>query len=180
MGKKVNFLGMFDTDSYTGLPYSVNPEASPMWQHMTHIYHRFRQVLFLGGLFLTDPVTTARYKFKSLKRRQADAKWEREYDKVAEGLDAMPEFLNDVKRATYHALHEYELKPYDGDVDVYMAKKKTYYMEDFKYYGWKRYITGNLRIHHIPGDHSHIFHPPNNKIFADSVQKRLFESFSKK
>ena len=140
---------------------------------MLKMYHRARQLLFLGGLFITDPVTTAKYKLKSIKRIQADAKWEREYEKRADGLDAMPDFMQDVKRATFHALRNYRMTPYDGDVDVIMAKKKTYYMEDFKFYGWKRFIKGDLKIHLIPGDHSHIFHPPNNGVFASQVQKQL-------
>ncbi len=46
-------------------------------------------------------------------------------------------------------------------------------MEDFKYLGWKPYALKGINVHDIPGEHNSIFAPPNDKEFAEVLQKCL-------
>jgi hypothetical protein len=47
-------------------------------------------------------------------------------------------------------------------IDLFRAKEKTYYMDDFVYLGWKEFALGGIDIHEIPGDHNYMFAPPND------------------
>ena len=73
----------------------------------------------------------------------------------------------------YQAAEDYKLTPYDGTIDLFRAKRKTYYLPDFEYYGWKPFALCGVNIHEVPGDHAEIFNPPNVEELAKVLQACL-------
>ena len=70
-------------------------------------------------------------------------------------------------------MRNYVLKPLNIAIELFRAKKRTFYMEDFEYLGWKPYALNGVNIHDIPGEHNLIFAPPNDKEFAVVLQDCL-------
>ncbi|MBC8151317.1 MAG: hypothetical protein H7Z72_00230, partial [Bacteroidetes bacterium] len=71
------------------------------------------------------------------------------------------------------ALANYRMKPYDGVIDLFRAKTRFYFVEDFTFLGWDRYASEGVRVHQVPGDHKSMLLPPNDKEFARILQKAL-------
>jgi thioesterase domain-containing protein len=71
------------------------------------------------------------------------------------------------------AARDYKLTPYDGKVDLFRAKRKTYYLPDFEYLGWKPFALRGVNIHEVPGEHAEIFNPPNVEELAKVLQACL-------
>jgi hypothetical protein len=75
----------------------------------------------------------------------------------------------------YNALKSYTLKPAPVLLDLFRAEKKAFYIPERKTYGWGRFASKGVNVHNIPGEHSLIFAPPNDKFFAAILDKRLDE-----
>jgi thioesterase domain-containing protein len=90
--------------------------------------------------------------------------------KKKEGFSA---YTDDINEKSLKAQRNYELKPVDIAVELFRAKKKTFYMDDFDLLGWKPYALKGVTVHDIPGEHNTIFAPPNDKVFASVLQKCL-------
>ena len=67
----------------------------------------------------------------------------------------------------------YILKPLNITLDLFRAKKRTFYMEDFEFLGWGKYALKGVNVHDVPGDHKTMLQPPNDKEFARVLQNRL-------
>ncbi|WP_317171605.1 non-ribosomal peptide synthetase [Spirosoma profusum] len=77
------------------------------------------------------------------------------------------EAINDI------ALARFQLRPADLEVHVFKALIQTFYVADKDYYGWRNFARKGVHIHDVPGEHSYIFAPPNDKEFARILQKVL-------
>ena len=64
-------------------------------------------------------------------------------------------------------------------IEVFRAEKRTFYMADFEYLGSKPYALGGVNIHIISVEHNTIFKAPNDKIFANVLQKCPDEAIKK-
>lgn len=69
------------------------------------------------------------------------------------------------------ALDNYEVKPYDGTIDLFLSKIKIYYLRDMQYLGWGNYALKGIRRHKVEGDHDHMILPPNTESFAKKLQE---------
>jgi hypothetical protein len=81
-----------------------------------------------------------------------------------------------VHRANSRADRTYSIPSYSGTVHLFKAKKQTFYIPEPLKYGWDRVALGGVVVHEVPGEHSNTFAPPNDKSFADLLQKSLNES----
>ena len=89
-------------------------------------------------------------------------------------------YANNIDVKNVEAWEKYVFTPYNGSIELFRAKKRTFYMDDFEYLGWKPFALKGIRIHEIPGEHNYIFAPPNDKEFAEILQNCLDESSLKK
>ncbi|MDB5008424.1 MAG: tycC [Mucilaginibacter sp.] len=172
LGKEVKMLAMFDTYAYRSPHYDAFPVK-----------------LFKRARFFLDKViyaATFRNGFKetindqgtSLKRKLIRTYWKMKYGKD----QSQPGFFgysNKIDETNANAEKHYRLKPYHITIEVFRAKKRTFYMDDFEYLGWKPYALKGVNIHNIPGEHNTIFKAPNDKIFAGVLQKCLDEAIKK-
>lgn len=172
LGKEVKMLAMFDTYAYRSPHYDALPV----------------KLLKKGRFFLDKVIYAATFSngFKetindqgtSLKRKLIRTYWKIKYGKD----QSQPGFFgysNKIDEMNAAAERHYQLKPNNITIEVFRAKKRTFYMDDFDYLGWKPYALKGVNIHDIPGEHNTIFKAPNDKIFAGVLQKCLDEAIKK-
>ncbi len=95
--------------------------------------------------------------------------------------EGKPMFLADnVELAMTEALTKYELHAAPVQVDLFKAGIPTFYIPNRKDYGWSRFAKKGVVVHTIPSEHSRIFAPPNDKLFAEKLDRRLDELESTK
>lgn len=71
------------------------------------------------------------------------------------------------------ALQNYVLTEQEIELHLFKAEKSTFFVLDKIAYGWKKYAKKGVKVHQIPGDHTHIFAPPNDKLFAEKLDEQL-------
>ncbi|HEK22320.1 amino acid adenylation domain-containing protein [Mucilaginibacter sp.] len=168
MGKDVKMLAMFDT--YADQTQKFD---SPLKRFVDNAWLLVKQIAYTPVLFAQDPARTIEYKSREIGRRikklfknvlPADKK---------EGFSA---YTDDIHERSLAAQKNYLLTPVNIAIELFRAKKKTFYMNDFKYLGWKPFALKGVHVHDIPGEHNTIFAPPNDKEFAQVLQKCLDEA----
>ena len=166
MGKEVKMLAVFDTYAKQSDIYD------PFLKRYAHkVRFLTMQLLHSFVLFAQDPKRTFEYKTLLMKRRIIRLFWKvKGKDEKQEGFFA---YDNEIDEASAKAKRNYYQKPLNIVVDLFRAKKKTFYMDDFKYLGWREFALNGVNVHDIPGEHNTIFAPPNDKEFAIVLQKCL-------
>lgn len=174
MSKEVRMLAMFDTFAYQSDRYD------PFFKKIfNRIRYFFKQLIYTFTLFKEDPSRTIEYKSQSIKRRLIKLYWKIRYgsDQQQEGFFG---YANNIDIKNSEAWEKYVFTPYNGSIELFRAKKRTFYMDDFEYLGWKPYALKGINIHEIPGEHNYIFAPPNDKEFAAILQQCLDNAAIKK
>jgi len=175
-GKKVSFLGVFDTVSED----AASDYHIPFFKRYTlRLLRFFNQLFWVIGTFLKMPVNQ-KYDFFITKFRTQIKKITKNYDRdkpdgVSIGKQSeLPKYLHKVHRANFIALERYILPSYPGKLTLFRAMHQTFYIKDPIKYGWAEYVK-EVIIYDIPGEHSSIFAPPNDELFARTLQKCLDE-----
>jgi thioesterase domain-containing protein len=166
MGKEVKMLAVFDT-------YAKQTDAYDPFLKRTfsRVWLMGMKLLYSFVLFAQDPKRTFEYKSLILKRRLIRFFWKvKGTEEKREGFFA---YDNEIDEASARAKRNYYQKPLDITVDLFRAKKKTFYMSDFKYLGWREFALKGVNVHDIPGEHNTIFAPPNDEKFAIVLQQCL-------
>ena len=179
MGKKVSFLGVLDATAEG----SVN-QFSFMKRNKYRLKFSINYILWNILNFFHEPnqtkLSVIRRRWNGLEKkiRGIDIKIQKN-DLVSKGRQSeLPKFLRRVHRANRRANRNYVIRPYNGTVHLYKAKKQTFYIPEPEDYGWNRVAKGGVIVHEIPGEHSNTFAPPNDKYFANILQKSLDESMN--
>lgn len=173
-GEVVSFVGMFDTVAFTS-----DKHMPVIARYLRRIKIAVMKVAYVIWLFLTDKETREAgfldKKFKSLKWRLRRLRFmfKAQQAYLKGDKDNLPEYLHDVHELNTRAMENYVLKPSPIAIDLFRARRQTFYIEESKTYGWSKYALNGVNIHHIPGEHSTIFWPPYDKIVADLIQQRL-------
>ena len=165
MGKDVKLLAVFDT--YAKQSDKFDPFVKKIFNKVSLIIMQF---LYSFVLFANDPKRTIEYKSTVIKRRVIRLFWKVKTEEKREGFFA---YDNEIDEASAKAKRNYYQKPLNIAVDLFKAKKKTFYMADFKYLGWREFALKGVNVHDIPGEHNTIFAPPHDKQFAVELQKCL-------
>jgi amino acid adenylation domain-containing protein len=182
--KEVAFLGMFDTVAYSSLK-----ELSSTKRIIYLIKFRTSQIVFNIIQFLKEPMPQKKqyliWKRKSLERRIKSFIYRQKVNKVQAKTskgdkEDLPEYLYNVHEANNRAGDNYTLQPSDLQVELFKAEHQTFYIEEPETYNWKKYARKGVMLHEIPGEHSSIFAPPNDKGFAEILQNCLDKNFKKK
>ncbi|MBW4891780.1 amino acid adenylation domain-containing protein [Mucilaginibacter sp. HMF5004] len=162
MGKTVTLLAMFE--GYVINNYQLKPG---IYKTLHRVYTRARKFMFGFYLLAAEPKRTIEYKLETLKIRinQMAGKNLMKENKP----DADLEFIDKVAKVHQKAVANYQLRPYNGDIHVFRAEKRSFYIDDFVNLGWVPYAR-SVKIHDIDGEHMIIFDAPQNKKFARSLQ----------
>lgn len=170
LGKDLKMLAMFDTYADQTQRYH-----SPLRRTIDNTWTLVKQVAYTPVLFLEDPKRTVEYKSREVGRRIQKIFKKVFPDKVKkkEGFSAYTDEIHD---RSLTAQKNYRLEPVDVTIELFRAKKKTFYMDDFKFLGWRPFALKGVNVHDIPGEHNTIFAPPNDKQFAKVLQECLDKS----
>lgn len=170
INKEVKVLALFD--SYADqTPYAY---PAPI-RFLRKIWNYICRFLYTFVLFAQNPVSTYRYKSLMFKRKLTELFWKINPVKAKEQVGFFG-YAHEIDKMNQKAAEHYYLTPYNGKIDLFRAKVRTFYMDDPKYLGWKKYALKGVNIHDIPGDHNYIFAPPNDKEFAAILQNCLNQS----
>lgn len=167
MGKTVTMLAMFE--GYVINNYQLEPG---LYKTLHRMYTRVRKFLFGFYLLAKEPGRTIGYKIETMKigiNHMVGKNIIKENKP-----DADLEFIDKTAKVHQKAVANYRLKPYNGDIYVFRAEKRSFYIDDFVNMGWIPYAR-SVKIIDIDGEHMIIFDPPQNKGFAHSLQKVLDE-----
>jgi len=183
-GDKVDFVGVID---------SISSMAK-------HIHSPFKRFLFdakrflirpfyVSWLLLREPMATKKRlfynKYKSIRFSIIFTLTRLGILKAGERKivleNGKPLFLADnVEMAMTEALIKYELVTAPIQLDLFRAGIPTFYIPNRMDYGWSRFAKKGVVVHTIPSEHSRIFAPPNDKLFAEKLDRRLDELESEK
>ena len=166
MGKEVKMLAVFDT--YAKQTDIYDPILK---RTINRIWLFVMKFLYSFVLFAKDPKRTIEYKSTTIRRKIIRFFWKLSgKEEKREGFFA---YDNEIDEASAKAKRNYYQKPLNIKVDLFRALKKTFYMADFKYLGWREFALKGVNVHDIPGEHNTIFAPPNDKEFAVVLQQCL-------
>jgi thioesterase domain-containing protein len=114
-------------------------------------------------------------KWRSVKQKITKDDYKLKPEGVSVGKQSeLPKYLHKVHQANYIALEKYILPPYPGKLTLFRALDQKFYIKDPIKYGWDEFVK-EMVILDIPGEHSTIFAPPNDELFAKALQKCLDE-----
>ncbi len=167
MGKTVTLLAMFE--GYVVNNYQLKPG---LYKTLHRVYTRMRKFMFGFYLLANEPGRTIGYKIETMKMgiNQMAGK-----DLIKENKpDADLEFIDKVAKVHQKAVANYQLKPYNGDIAIFRAEKRSFYIDDFENMGWVPYAR-KVNAYDIDGEHMIIFDPPQNIKFARTLQALLDE-----
>ncbi|TWI96354.1 amino acid adenylation domain-containing protein [Mucilaginibacter frigoritolerans] len=170
-GKEVKMLAMFDTYAYRSPHF--DPPLIKMYKKA-----RFFKDKVLYTFKFENGIKGLNDRARSIKRKIIRAYWDLRYGKDQKHAGFFG-YSNKVDKMNEYAGRHYLLKPYNIEVEVFRAEKPTFYMDDFEYLGWKSYALKGVNIHNIPGEHNTIFKAPNDKLFAEVLQKCLDAAINK-
>ncbi len=71
------------------------------------------------------------------------------------------------------AIYNYEFKPYNGPLNLFIAKERMEYRRDTDIKTWKKYGLKGIFIHEVTGNHDDMILPPNHVGFASLLQSVL-------
>ncbi|OOQ60759.1 non-ribosomal peptide synthetase [Mucilaginibacter pedocola] len=170
MGKDVKMLAMFDT--YADQTKIHTP---PVIRFVKDVWHLIKQIAYTPVLFVQDPKRTVEYKSREIGRRIQKV-YKKMFPHKVKKKEGFAAYTNEIHEKSEAAQRNYMLVPVDIKIELFRAKKKTFYMNDFKNLGWTPFALKGVRVHDIPGEHNTIFAPPNDKQFAEVLQKCLDEA----
>jgi amino acid adenylation domain-containing protein len=180
MGKKVSFLGVLDATAEG----TVN-QLSFISRNKYNLKYSINYISWNIFNFFREPnqtkLSVIRRRWNGLEKKIRGIDFAvQEREPVSKGRqNELPKFLRRVHRANSRANRNYAIRPYNGTVHLFKAQKQTFYIPEPEDYGWSRVAKGGVIIHEIPGEHSNAFAPPNDKYFANILQKSLDESMNK-
>ncbi len=171
-GKKVSLVGIFDTDAQ-----NIENKAHGLVRLPRRILRQFPKWAFYLRSFMANPAEAWAYQTLMVRRRLADGM-------VRLGLRA-PEVqqpltgkMKRIDEGLRNAFLNYKMTPIDGHIVLFKAKKRIYYVDDFKTLGWPNFARKGVRVIEVPGDHKTMFLPPNVAELGRALQLILDEADS--
>ncbi len=187
-GRTVSLVALFDAYAYDA------GRSNPWWQRKAQGAGLFlNKVLHTLRLFKKHRWQAVSYKMQSIDRKLIKHYWWlkpstrldqvlyrtaiRTYWQLKFGQQQQQEAMFDItfkiEAINDAALQQFQLLPADLAVHLFRATIQTFYMDDYDYYGWRDFARKGVHIYDVPGEHSYIFAPPNDKEFAAKLQAVL-------
>jgi amino acid adenylation domain-containing protein len=166
MGKEVSMLAMFDS-------YAENLDYySPKTQRIANKLRRqLPKFSYIVKSFFKRPITTIKYQYEWFTRRL------NQFTSKVKVEDMTPEqrHIQEIMWKYERAYLSYNIQKFDGSIDLFRVSERLYWLEDPETMGWKPYVTEQVNVHPVLGDHKTFLLPPNDKDFAQILQKVLNE-----
>lgn len=170
LGKEVKMLGILDTDAencfYNKPLHSI---------FLKKIRRQFPKMLWLIKSFFKHPSTTLNYQFNQLQKKLRKAGHSLGLIKKPK-LDEVYTRIQLINKKHQIAFKAYHLLPFNNFVYLFKAKKRVYFVDDFKSLGWRKYAKKGVKVFDVPGDHETMLHQPNVIEFGRILQDALNNS----
>ena len=155
-GKRPGFVGMIDT------------LANFYFQKPKNIAEGFTKTLKKMGFefqFLFEDLPYyIKYRRKYLQ--------EKLHYKKEGHLSGLAYRIAEIETINRDAWKNYNIEPLDIEITLFLAKRKTFYVEDSETLGWGKYTKSIERVI-MPGDHASMLKPPHGIEFTRALQKKL-------
>lgn len=162
MGKDVRMLAMMDTNIQEQL------YQKPLLERFSKkLMRQWNKLLFRLGTSFSYPADTWDY-LKTIYTHRYKKLLDKDYDS-----ENMPVFMMRIADKMEHAYYHYHFEPQHIKIDQFISEKRMFFIDDAKYMGWKTLALDGIEQHHLPGDHKDMLFPPNDRIFAQTLQKKL-------
>jgi hypothetical protein len=139
------------------------------------IMRQFPKLLWLIKSFIKHPSTTLNYQIMLFLKKLRKTGYslglikKRKLDDVYTRI----QLINQKHQAAFKA---YDLIPFNNSVYLFKAKKRVYFVDDFKYLGWQKYAQKGVKVFEVPGDHATMLQQPNVCEFGKTLQNALDNS----
>lgn len=170
MGRKVNVLAVFDTNSE-----NVDYIKGVKRNFSKKVVRQVPKFFFIAKTFAQQPKATLQYQgayfTKKLKGLTSKAG-------ITKKPVLTPYFanLNRIAEKHFIAFKNYNFQPFDDVLHLFKAKKRMYFVDDFKSLGWQKWAKKGVKVYEVPGDHKTIFEQPNVAALAEKLQQVLDEN----
>ncbi len=172
LGDKVGLLGVFD--------YSLESTKrhQPAYKKLTNALVEFipRKLHFIKTLFKFKSEAWA-YQKKFIKLR-VNGILARLGKDIPDDDDPSLDHFYKIMDAYFAAFEKYDIKPYNGVIDLFRSEKKLYYLKDPKYLGWHPYAKKGIIVHEVRGDHDHMITGEHCYSFARTLQDAVNRSLN--
>jgi amino acid adenylation domain-containing protein len=167
MGKMVKMLGIFDTDA-------GNSFYNKSWRItlLKKIGRQFPKLLWLSKSFVKDPSGTFQYQYRLFLRRAQHLGNRIGLTEEPE-VDGVYNQIKVINEKQHMAFKSYNIQPFNNYVYLFKAKKRVYFVDDFKYLGWQKFAKKGVKVIDVPGDHATMLQQPNVSEFGKSLQEAL-------
>lgn len=171
MGKEVKMLGMIDTNAVEHIP-----DTNVLQKVSTKIIRQFKKSAWIASSLITEPKATINYQLSFISNKLKSISIYLGLLKEEETAEEYSLKLKHISEQNDTAYNNYRLKPFDGTIDLFKAKKRVYFVDDFNFLGWKKYALKGVKIYEVPGDHKTMLESPNDRTFAKLLQTCLNQS----
>ncbi|WP_158826215.1 non-ribosomal peptide synthetase [Mucilaginibacter lacusdianchii] len=167
MGREVTVLAMIDANAQNSERHrALIPKL------VAKVLRQVPKLEWFVKSLLQHPKKTIGYQYLVLQRRLHAVSGKLGLRKKEE-LEGMFKQFEVIQMKYEWAYENYQLKPYDGEIFLFKANERVYFVEDPDSLGWSAYATNGVGVFDIPGDHKTMLQPPNVKVLAEALQKLL-------
>jgi amino acid adenylation domain-containing protein len=166
LNKEVRMLGMFDTYAYR-TPYYDPLPVNIVKRGMYFGRKAWHAVTFKDGF--TKTIST---RAKAVERGAIRLLWKLKFG-TEQKQTGFFGYSNKIDEMNNIAQKHYKIQPYNIAIELFRAETRSFYLDDYEYMGWKPYALKGVNIYNVPGEHNTIFKDPNDKQFAEILQKCL-------
>ncbi|GHB61491.1 non-ribosomal peptide synthetase [Persicitalea jodogahamensis] len=171
MNKDVRLLGLLDTDAEI-----INSQVLDASNLYKRIRRQFPKLIWVIRSFIRDPAQTVAYQKSFFKRKFkefGEAVGLREKPKPD---SAILHHLDQIEFISENAYQKHIIRPFEGQVTLFRAQKRPYFVADFVFLGWKQFALKGVKIYEVPGDHKTMFEALHAQETAQIIQTALNES----
>ena len=162
-GEEVGFLGMIDTVA------SIGPER--MNSILGNAGVLAKKLLFEISFLADSPVYYFNYRFDYLKDRMNNSRRKNNLSDAG----GLKERIYQIEKVNMTAWERYKHEYIDTAITLFLAEKRTFYVSDFKHFGWSDYAS-RIDTFYMPGDHASMLKPPYGAEFSKKLQSLLNSS----
>ncbi|WP_245128078.1 non-ribosomal peptide synthetase [Mucilaginibacter straminoryzae] len=164
MGKEIRLLALFDANAQNSEKY--NSWTSRIGRKI--LRQGPKAVWFTRSLVKT-PAKAIGYQLFLLRNNANRILQKLRLVKQEKSIGVF-EQLERVTQKYNEAYYNYRIKPYDGEIYLFKAAERVYFVDDAEQLGWGKYAL-KVHVREVPGDHKTMFEEPNVATFAAELTR---------
>jgi len=167
LGHEISLIAIFDTNAK-----NLDFHGTSIGVYIEKIKKQLPKFWWIVRSFLKDPRKTIEYQ-KLLLSKKMHSVFGDPVEEQQQQPGTIYKIMRRIDEKYEIAYQAYKLAPFDEKVHLFRAKDNIYFVEDYKYLGWKKYAKKGVEVHDVPGDHKTMLLAPFDKSFARKLQEVL-------